>query len=226
MDFSFAKNLIFDLGGVLLNIDLPRTGRAFATLAGRDDDWLREQFSFFALAHPFETGQWTEAQFFDFVRQTLNLPQSDHRVTDAQITDAWNALLLDFPPAHLALLQELKSRYRTFLLSNTNPLHMRAVDDILRRDTGHPRLATLFEKMHLSYEMGLWKPDPAIYARVLADHGLLAHETVFFDDNLANVESARQLGIYAVHIQPSLPLLACFPNVPDTPTAAANRPNT
>ncbi|MBC7921000.1 MAG: HAD family phosphatase [Ferruginibacter sp.] len=203
------KNLIFDLGAVLLNIDVPRTARALTELAGRDLTWVEGRIVEFGLFSRYETGQWTDAEFRDQVRTAMEAP-----VGDEPIDAAWNALLLDFPPERIELLRRLKPQYRTFMLSNTSAIHFRQVERILRRDTGYPTLHDLFEKVYLSFEMKKLKPSPAIYEQVLRESGLQPSETLFFDDNLANVNAAKQLGIQTVHIQETVTILDYFPNAP------------
>ena len=210
------KNLIFDLGAVLLNIDVPRAARALAELTGRDLAWVEGQIAAFGLFSRYETGQWTDAEFRDQVRTALEVsPRTS--LTDEQIDAAWNALLLDFPPERIELLRRLKPQYRTFMLSNTSAIHFRQIERILRRDTGYPTLHDLFEKVYLSFEMKKLKPSPEIYEQVLAENGLQPSETLFFDDNLANVNAAKQLGIRTVHIQETVTILDYFPNAPVQP---------
>ena len=107
---------------------------------------------------------------------------------------------MDIPNERLEVLANLKN-YRTFLLSNTNQIH---VDFIVQQmiDEGQATLESLFEKVYYSQNMDLRKPDPAIYQKVLDDNQLKAEETVFLDDNLDNVRSASTLGIHIIHIQP------------------------
>ena len=209
MENPNVKNLIFDLGAVILNINLRKTAFAFAALANREVDWIDQKINHFGLFARYESGEWTDEQFRESVRAALELP-----LADDQIDQAWNALLLDFPPARINLIRWLQPRYRTFLLSNTNPIHIRQVDQILLRDTGYSSLRAFFEKAYLSYEMKKIKPSSEIYEQVLTENGLLPEETLFFDDNLHNIQAANQLGIHTVHIQEPATILDYFPNAP------------
>jgi glucose-1-phosphatase len=202
---SLVKNIIFDLGAVIIDISVPKTVQAFALLLDRDHLWVEQQFKMASVFRRYETGEWNDEQFRDNVRQVLGVP-----FTDDQIDTAWNALLLDIPPARVELLQWLKPRYRTFVLSNTSPIHIREVNHILERDTGVHSLDSLFEKVYLSYEMGKMKPSPEIYQQVLDESGLKAEETLFLDDNLDNVGAAQQLGIQTVHISELVTILDYF----------------
>ena len=115
--------------------------------------------------------------------------------------------MLDLPPERVELLQKLAVNYRLFLLSNTSSIHITQVNKILEASTGVEKLEDLFETVFLSYEMGLMKPDPRIYQKVLEQAGLKAEETLFLDDNLANIEAASRLGIDTIHVQKPVTIL-------------------
>ncbi|HEV7349841.1 HAD family phosphatase [Telluribacter sp.] len=191
------KNIIFDLGDVIINIDVPLAARSFAQLCGQEETEVLELFKEKELFRQFETGKLDEAAFRTYVREILKQEHWD----DAAINKAWNALLLDIPPARIELLQKLKERYRLFLLSNTSSIHIAEVNQILESTTGIPRLDGLFEKLFLSYEMGLMKPDPEIYHQVLLEAGIRAEETLFLDDNADNIRAAAEIGIHTIHVQ-------------------------
>ena len=205
---SSFKNIIFDLGAVIIDISVPKTVEAFAQLLNRDHLWVEQQLKLGSVFRRYETGEWNDEEFRDAIREVLGVP-----FTDLQIDTAWNALLLQIPPARVELLQWLQLRYRTFVLSNTNPIHFREVNRILHRDTGVPTLDVLFEKVYLSYEMKKMKPSPGIYQELLNDSNLLPEETVFLDDNLDNLAAAQQLGIQTVHIAEPVTILDYFSHV-------------
>jgi glucose-1-phosphatase len=202
------KNIIFDLGAVIIDINVPKTVEAFAALLNREHLWVQEQLKVAGIFRRYETGEWNDAQFREQIRQVLGVA-----FTDEQIDNAWNALLLQIPRERIELIQWLQPRYRTFVLSNTNPIHIREVNRILQRDTGVSSLDVLFERVYLSYEMGKMKPSADIYQQVLEESGLVAEETVFLDDNLDNLASAQQLGIQTVHIYEPVTILEYFSHV-------------
>ncbi len=191
------RNIIFDLGDVILNIDIPKTVSAFAELSGHSDRHLHRVFAENELFRKFETGNLSEEGFRNLVREILEMPD----LADTDIDNAWNALLLDIPPARIELLKKLADRYRLFLLSNTSSIHIKKVNQILHAASGIEDLQRLFGKLYFSYEMGIMKPDPQIYLDVLQDAGIEAGETLFLDDNQANVEAAGKLGIHIIHVQ-------------------------
>ena len=197
------KNIVFDLGNVIIDIDVPRAAQSFAQLSGQKPEDVVELFGTAGLFGQFETGMLDAAGFRAYVRELLKNPDWE----DAVVDTAWNSLLLDIPPARIEMIQKLGKKYRLFLLSNTSSIHIEAVNRILEKATGVARLDDLFEKLFLSYEMGLMKPDPAIYEQVLQEAGLEASETLFLDDNENNIIAAHALGIQTFHVQPPLTML-------------------
>jgi epoxide hydrolase-like predicted phosphatase len=197
------RNIVFDLGDVILNIDIPRTVLAFSTLSGRSPEEISELFKQAALFRKFETGSLDEAGFRNLVRSSLDLPT----LTDLEIDTAWNELLLDIPLERIDLLKKLAGKYNLYLLSNTSSIHITRVNEILKEASGIETLQDLFTTVFLSYEMGVMKPDPSIYLRVLEKAGIQAEETLFLDDNLANIEAANGLGIQTIHVQKPVTIL-------------------
>jgi putative hydrolase of the HAD superfamily len=197
------KNIIFDLGDVILNIDVPVASLSFAELSGKQQEEILTLFKENDLFRQFETGSLNEAGFRDLIRQLLDTPDW----TDEMIDTAWNSLLLDLPPERVELLKKLGEKYRLFLLSNTSSIHITKVNKILEAATGVKKLDDLFEKVFLSYEMGLMKPDPKIYQDLLDEAGLVAEETLFLDDNLDNIKGAATLGIETIHVQKPVTIL-------------------
>lgn len=197
------RNIIFDLGDVILNIDVPIASKSFADLSGREQSEILTIFKESEIFRQFETGLMDEPTFRNYVREILNFPD----LSDEAIDTAWNSLLLDLPPERVELLKKLATKYRLFLLSNTSSIHITQVNKILKASTGVEKLEDLFETVFLSYEMGLMKPDPRIYQEVLDKAGLKAEETLFLDDNADNIRSAAQLGIETIHVQKPVTIL-------------------
>lgn len=191
------KNIIFDLGDVILNIDVPLASAAFAQLSGKTQAEILQLFAANQIFRQFETGGLSESAFRDLIREILIQPDWE----DTLIDTAWNSLLLDIPAERLTLLQHLRQHYRLFLLSNTSSIHITHVNKLLADTHGIDNLNILFEKVFLSYEMAVMKPDAKIYQDVLEQAGILAHETIFLDDNLDNINAANQLGIHTIHVQ-------------------------
>ncbi|QHV99813.1 HAD family hydrolase [Spirosoma endbachense] len=193
---STLKNLIFDLGDVIIPIDLTAPVRNFAMLANLPETEVQAIWKQYDILNKYETGLVDDNAFRTHVRQVLK----NDSWADEVIDTAWNTVLLDLPVERIERIKELKQNCRLFLLSNTSPIHIRQVNHVLS-EMNQPTLEELFEQVFYSYEVRLAKPSPEIYQHVLAKAGLVAEETAFFDDNAANIRAALELGIRAIHVQ-------------------------
>ena len=190
--------LLFDLGNVLLPIDLSLTYQAFSQLSTSfSSEEIQSKINNEGLWLGYEAGLLTDEEFRDLLRDKLDLDCSND-----EFDQAFSALLLDFPPNVYSFLQELTSNFELYLLSNTSVIHSRIFLNNQLGPKGE-NLFGLFKKAHFSYEMGLVKPNPLIYHQVLKENNLKAEEVVFFDDNAANIESASTLGIDSILIDPT-----------------------
>jgi HAD superfamily hydrolase (TIGR01509 family) len=197
-----SKNIIFDLGGVILNLDNQRTEDAFVSMGVtrfRDLFGLGHAASFFK---EYEIGKIDDRQFVQSLKELAGVS-----VPDKTVVDGWNAMLLDFPPERIALLDELRKRYRVFLFSNTNALHLSALQQIYRDAYGGRNLDDHFEKAYYSHLLGMRKPAKESYLHILRENGLEAGETLFIDDALVNVEGANAAGLQGVHLKPGMTIL-------------------
>ncbi|WP_420147729.1 HAD family hydrolase [Spirosoma sp.] len=207
------KNIIFDLGDVIIPIDLTAPMRNFAVLANLSEDEVVAIWKQHNILGQYETGLIDDNAFRDHVREVLkNSTGASDRWADEVIDTAWNTVLLDIPVERLERIKELKLNYRVFLLSNTSAIHIRHVNQMLIK-LNQPTLETLFERVFYSYEVQLMKPSPEIYQHVLNEAGLTAEETAFLDDNAANIQAAAELGIQAIHVQPPKTILDYLENI-------------
>lgn len=190
------RNIIFDLGGVLVGLDGVRCISAFSRIGcGAVADYVAEHRTE-DLFLEIERGLITARQFCDEVRRISRCDASD-----SQIVWAWNELLTDIPDSKKERLLQLRAAgYRLFLLSNTNEMHWQRACRLLEY-RGHGA-GDYFERVYLSNEMHLVKPDTAIYAAVLAQSALVAGETLFVDDRAENLTAAAALGIRTFHERP------------------------
>ena len=186
------KNIIFDLGGVIINIDYNLTAKAFEQMGISNFNVLFSQAQQSHLFDLYEKGQISSAEFRMEIKKIIG-----HHYTDEAIDKAWNALLLDIPPNRLTLLNKVKTKYSTFLLSNTNDIHIETFNGYLKQTFGVNNLDGYFNKLYLSYKVGMRKPDAEIFELVLSENNLLPHETLFIDDSIQHIESAKKLGINA-----------------------------
>lgn len=192
------RNVIFDLGGVLFNINFSLTEKAFTELGVKDFSSFFTQFHSNDLFVKLETGVDKDLFYEDF-RTATGL-----QLSNDQIRDAWNALLLDFRMESIAALPELKSRYNLYLLSNTNEIHMQEFHRIYRTLFAESSFDDLFDAAYYSHRIGHRKPNAGAFEFVLEKHGLVAEETLFIDDSINNIEAAQKLGIQTVHLLPGM----------------------
>ena len=189
-----VNNIIFDFGGVILNIDYKRSLNAFLKLGIQWEDSALEGFNRSDAYIGLELGTICPENFFDELRKYF--PES---VSNKQLKDAWNAILLDMPPERVELLKKASRHYRLFLLSNTNQIHFEKYTRDFKLRYGYD-FEDLFEKAYWSFRIHQSKPNPEIFKYVLEDSCLNAAETLFIDDTLENVLSARNAGLIPYHL--------------------------
>lgn len=189
------KHIIFDLGGVLLNLDYGATERAFIEAGVKNFGQLYSQLQQSDLFDRWETGRMGREEFIAAMQQASDTP-----LTEAQVLNAWNAMLLDFPIRRLQILQQLRNHYDLFLLSNTNEIHEEVFNNTLMRDHGFPHIGVFFDRIYMSHRVGMRKPMPEIFQRVLDENGLLAQHTLFVEDSPQHIEAAKKMGIQTIFL--------------------------
>lgn len=180
------KNIIFDFGNVLVNLDEQATMEAL--MAVLDPEKMSD---FFEMAlFPFEKGQISEEAFFNRLqRRSKQILEGEYYYT------AWNQMILDFPENRIQMLRELRSKYRLLLMSNINITHLRYIKRMLQLHNQNPEFENLFDKVYLSFECGMRKPELEFFNFILKQENILAKECLFIDDRQENIETAIQLGI-------------------------------
>ena len=190
------KNIIFDLGGVILDLSVDTTVNSFAKLSGIAPGTAKELFISSPGFEIYEKGGMSDQEFRQFVREVYKV-----NATDEQLDTCWNAMLLGFPIKKLELLEKLKTKYNVYLLSNTNGIHVEHINNVLLpRVNHHSSLDDFFHRAYYSHQMKKRKPDAEIFEQVLQEGNFRPEETLFLDDNQANVEGASKLGIKIVHV--------------------------
>ena len=187
------KNIVFDLGGVLVDLDFKAAinGLQEAGFAN-----VKEQLMAFdrgGIFQKFEVGEITADEFRTAIRENSTVT-----LTDEEVDNLWNLMLLEIPREKLELILELRSKYMVYLLSNTNAIHWDYVCKNAFNYRGF-RMEDYFEETFLSFEMHLAKPNKAIFEKVLSEANLLPEETLFIDDSEANCKAAEEVGIHAHH---------------------------
>ena len=194
------RNIIFDWGGVLIDLNTEGCMRAFEQL-GADVKHLLTGTNELGVFSAYESGTLDTPGFHEAIRQMIGPP-----VSDEEIDKAWNTQLKSIPEEKLELLLRLKARYNLYLLSNNNSISMRRCREIFS-EAGLP-LEEAFKGLFLSYQMKMLKPSPAIYGSMIASLGLRPEEILFIDDSEANVEAAARAGIKTLPYVPGTDLKA------------------
>ena len=186
---TVIKNILFDLGGVLYHIDYRLSIEAFENLGIES---FHEHFSQKKQSYLFdrlETGQISEKDFIKEIKAILP------NCTKEKIINAWNRLLIGLPKENIQLLQALSKKYQLFLLSNTNSIHIKQLNKLLYKDYNLKSLDPLFDKIYLSHQIGMRKPNRETFKWVLKDAKILANETLFIDDSIQHINNAKKVGI-------------------------------
>jgi putative hydrolase of the HAD superfamily len=198
------KNLILDLGGVILDIDYQRTINAFQALGIPKANELYSQQVQNPVFDLLEKGMIDEMDFYEEIRRISRLELSND-----VIRKCWNAILIGLPVENTQTLYELKKKYRLFLLSNTNAIHEQAYRQMIIDQYGEFVFDGIFEKMYLSHRIHLRKPDAEIFHFVIEDAQLNLEDTLFIDDSIQHVEGAKKAGLDAL-LMPKNLLLGQF----------------
>lgn len=193
--------IIFDLGGVLYDIDLNRSVKAFEALGLENFDELYSLKEQTELFDKLETGKIGREEFVKHLQKHL-----PHITDTEKMLDAWRALLIDMPQENIDILHQLKKDYKLYLLSNTNEIHIEEINRYLQQNCGIQDIRHLFDKAYLSYEIGMRKPGVEIYNYVLESHNLNPKETLFIDDSQANIDGAEEAGIMGLYKPRTIPL--------------------
>lgn len=199
-----VRNLLFDLGGVIMNLRRENCVEALEQLGLKDAD---EMLGLYCQTGPFmqlEEGKITPAEFRAEIRRCIGC-----EVSDAEMDDAFNRFLLGIPVERLRALESLRKQYKIYMLSNTNAIMF---DSKIKTDfqiDGKNR-EDYFDGMCLSYEEGCAKPDLQIFHNVLDKFGIKAEETLFFDDSQANLEAAARLGFRTWLVEPGTEFMEAF----------------
>ena len=193
--------IVFDLGGVLLKLDVRKTIDAFISLGFEN---VEEKMARILTKKPetddaglfrlYETGQITSEQFREGIRM-----HTGKDISDEKIDRAWTSMLLEIPENNISLIEKLSESYRIYLLSNTNDIHiehMLAHSGSLR---GFGSLVNHFDKLYYSHMVKMRKPDAEIYRHVIEDAGINPQKSLFIDDSPANIEGATAAGFLTYH---------------------------
>ena len=194
-DTGGIKNIILDLGGVVADLDTRLTMKRFSDLGFpvlETPDLAK--YTFFG---DYEKGRIDTNEFLSEIQKVAGKD-----IPNEKIIWAWNTMVLDLKEDILLILKALKDRFRLYLLSNTNELHIRSFNERLYAQYGIKDLEKLFHRVYYSYKLGVCKPERQIFEFVLKDSRMIPAETLYIDDSRVHIESAAKLGIRGYHIEP------------------------
>lgn len=193
---AVVKNLIFDLGNVLYDIDFKIMYQEFENLGITNIGALFTLNESHTLFLDLEKGRVSENDFYSQFRDLVKI-----NLTDDQIKNAWNSLLIGFRNKSIDWVSSNNSSHPTFLYSNTNQIHYNHFIPQFEKEVASYAFENLFIKPYYSHEMGMRKPDPASFVFILEKEGLLAHQTLFIDDNEPNILAAAAVGLQVLHLK-------------------------
>lgn len=199
------ENIIFDFGGVILDIDPGLTIKEFGKLGVENPEIFERPDFVTNIVRKFERGIFTPEIFRARLRDYLKLD-----ATDQQIDDAWNALLFDIPAERIKVIEEVKKHYSIFLLSNSNEIHYDLYVRDLQLRFGYREFDELFNKAYFSFDLHMCKPNPDIYEFVLYQHNMNPGTTLFVDDKKENINTAKELGLKTLLLEPPLRIRDVF----------------
>jgi HAD superfamily hydrolase (TIGR01509 family) len=201
-----CKAIIFDLGAVILNINYQNTIDEFTKLGVNNAATFYSKKVQTNLFNQIETGMISSNEFLKALQKETKNANIN------QVEKAWNAMLLDLPEERIQLIEKLKNNYSIYLLSNTNAIHI----DAIKKQLGERKwlaFCKLFDKMYLSHELGLRKPDVKIFEYILNEQKLKAEEVFFIDDSPQHIASAKKIGIHCHHLLDDENIITLFPDI-------------
>ena len=190
------RNIIFDFGGVICNINIRLSEEKFKDLGFRGFNPLYSVEEGEDIFRRLEGGKISIPEFTGILKKHLN-----PGVSDQEVLNAWNAMILDIPPLRVRLLEEVRKSYRIFILSNSNEIHFHNYLRDFTTHYGYRSFEDVFEKTWFSFRINLQKPSREIFEYVIGDADLVASETLFIDDSIQHIEAAANVGLRTYHLQ-------------------------
>ena len=200
------KAIIFDLGGVILNINYENTITKFEKIGVKKSSSFYSKTNQSNLFNQIEIGEISPMKFL------LKIQKKTNQASIKQIKTAWNSMLENLPKKRIELLKNLKHNYSIFLLSNTNTIH---ISEFKRRlgVKQYGEFYDLFDKVYYSHKIGFRKPQSEAFKMILNDNKLLAKEVLFIDDSIQHIEGAKKLGLKTYHLKEKEEVTTIFPDI-------------
>lgn len=193
-EISNISYIIFDLGGVIIDLDTEATYRAFSEISGKPLEMVKSLAAEAEFFKTYERGEIDDPTFRAHLREELEFTGSE-----ALLDEAWNAMLGPIAKERFAKLESLSNDYDLFVMSNTNEIHVRRFLNIAKYTSPNKGFHDYFKQVYLSQEVGARKPEPLAWQVILNDHQLEATKGLFIDDNASNIEAAAKLGLQVYH---------------------------
>ena len=184
--FEGIEAFLFDLGGVIIDIDVERTVKRFEALGLKGIENEISKSHHIGLFKAFERGDIGDVEFLESIKKQIGT-----NIKEEQIVEAWQLMLGDFPVERVRILEELHQHYPTYILSNTNGIHL---DKFSRMAQGHQNIEDLFTGAYYSFQLGCSKPEKCAFEKVIDDSGIIPENTLFLDDSEMNLLAAAEIG--------------------------------
>ena len=202
------KSIIFDLGGVILNLNYSKTEDEFKKIGVLNFKEFYSQKKQTLLFDEFEKGKIKPEEFISSFKESENL-----KIKEIDFINAWNAMLLEIPIEKLQFIDGLKKDYKIILLSNTNEIHIKKFEDDLKKNNMLEQFYKCFDKIYYSSRMGKRKPEENCFNQVLEENGLIAENTLFIDDSIQHIEGAKKVGVKTFHLEKNNSILDLVPDI-------------
>ena len=202
------KSIIFDLGGVILNLNYSKTEDEFKKIGVLNFKEFYSQKKQTLLFDDFEKGKIKPEEFISSFKESENL-----KIKEIDFINAWNAMLLEIPIEKLQFIDDLKKDYKIYLLSNTNEIHIKKFENDLKKNNMLEQFYKCFDKIYYSSRMGKRKPEENCFKQVLEENGLIAENTLFIDDSVQHIEGAKKAGIKTFHLEKNKSILDLVPDI-------------
>ena len=202
------KSIIFDLGGVILNLNYSKTEDEFKKIGVLNFKEFYSQKKQTLLFDDFEKGKIKPEEFISSFKESENL-----KIKEIDFINAWNAMLLEIPVKKLEFIDALKKDYNVFLLSNTNEIHISKFEDDLKKNNMLNQFYKCFDKVYYSSRMGKRKPDENCFKQVLEENQLVPQQTLFIDDSVQHIKGAKRIGIETFHLEKNKSIIDLVPDI-------------
>lgn len=199
-----VKNIIFDLCGPIITIDINLIDDKLRKYGVKGENLYRKLFDA-GLTKRFESNQITTEEFCNELRKILN-----SNISNEQICDAWNTLIVDFKDSHKTLIKSVCKNYKTFLFSNSDVVNADFFVEFLNREAGFDFIGESFDEAFFSYQIGDRKPSEKAFHHILEKHNLKAEETLFIDDCEKHCIGASQLGLNTLWLKKETDICELF----------------